>query len=65
MVMTVMPPRKAAQKREHPVVAKPQDFDAKKGKRFKYLSSDDEDDSMSLHFNGSDIGGQHDPRANQ
>ena len=47
------------------MVAKPQDFDAKKGKRFKYLSSDDEDDSMSLHFNGSDIGGQHDPRANQ
>ena len=41
MVMTMMPPRKPTQKRQHPVMAKPEGLDAKKDKRFKYLDTSD------------------------
>ncbi len=45
------------------VKAKPEDFDAKKGKRFKLLSSDEESDGSLPYFDPPRNQG-HDPRAN-
>jgi hypothetical protein len=46
MVMTKMPPRKVSKKRAHLVMAKPEAFEAKKGKRMKLPDSDDEEVSQ-------------------
>jgi hypothetical protein len=63
MVMTKMPPRPPTKKRELMVKAKPEDFDAKKGKRFKLLSSDEESDGSLPHYQPPPKK-KHDPRAN-
>ena len=60
MVMTMVPPRKYAQKRTHPVLAKPEEHDAKKSKRFKYLDTSDSPQE-SCDLPNFDTG--HDPRA--
>jgi hypothetical protein len=65
MVMTKMPPRLPSKKRAHRVLAKPENFDAKKGKRMKLLSDGEDSDSLLL----SDLlspkhTGQLDPRRN-
>jgi hypothetical protein len=61
--MTKMPPRPPNKKRQLMVKAKPEDFDAKKGKRFKLLSSDEESDG-SLPYFDPPRNQEHDPRAN-
>jgi len=63
MVMTKMPPRPPSKKRQHKVLAKPDDYVAGKGKRFKLLSSDEESDG-SLPYFASPRAHAHDPRAN-
>ena len=61
MVMTMMPPRKPTKKRQHPVLAKPEEHDAMKGKRFVYR---DASDSPEQSFDLPDFNPNHDPRAN-
>jgi hypothetical protein len=48
MVMTKMPPRLPSKKRAHLVLAKPENFEAKKGKRMKLPESEDDSDSYLL-----------------
>ena len=62
MVMTMMPPRKPCQKRKHPVLAKPEEQDAKKGKRFMYREASD---SPEESFDLPNFDAGHDPRADQ
>ena len=61
MVMTMMPPRKPTKKRQHPVLAKPEEHDAKKGKRFMYRNASD---SPEQSFDLPNFNPNHDPRAN-
>ena len=65
MVMTKLPMRQPSKKREHKVMAKPEDFDAKKGKRMKLLDSDEDSNEHSLLF-GHDLNrpAGNDPRRN-
>ena len=65
MFMTKLPIRQPSKKREHKVMAKPEDFDAKKGKRMRLLSSDEDSNEHSLLF-GHDLNhpAGHDPRSN-
>ena len=63
MVMTKMPPRPPSKKREHKVMAKPDDYVAGKGKRFKLLSSDEESDGILPRYQPPPKK-KHDPRAN-
>ena len=62
MVMTMMPPRKPCSKRKHPVLAKPVEHDAKKGKRFMYRDSSD---SPEESFDLPNFDPNHDPRADK
>jgi hypothetical protein len=48
MVMTKMPPRLPSKKRAHLVLAKPENFEAKKGKRMRLPDSEDDLDSPVL-----------------
>ena len=52
--MTKLPMRQPSKKREHKVLAKPENFDAKKGKRMRLLSSDEDSNEHSLLF-GQDL----------
>ena len=54
MVMTKLPMRKPSKKREHKVMAKPEDFDAKKGKIMRFLEYDEDSNEHSLLF-GQDL----------
>ena len=62
MVMTMMPPRKPTKKRQQPVLAKPEEHDAKKGKRF---NNRDASDSPEESFDLPNFDPHHDPRADK
>ena len=52
--MTKLPMRQPSKKREHKVMAKPEDFDAKKGKRMRFHDLDEDSNEHSLLF-GPDL----------
>ena len=62
MVMTMMPPRKPTKKRQHPVLARPEQHDAKNGKRYM---NPDASDSPEESFDLPNFNPNHDPRADE